>query len=801
MGTTTRTNPTATKKSTTKKSINKTTKKPTNKTTSKNINTRFRLNNLPHGIRTNINKMLSSNNKTTLKYVSKTTKNNNNKTKAPVNFKIVNPKSKFVLVSYWWGRGVVNKNTIRYYDVAGDELEIFAEDEVAIVSNIKKQMGGFTKEKVLKYFKDDMIPASIQKKYINSGITIKPNEIKTYEELKDRLIRDCVVNGVNYYFVEIPKFAKPGKYQEGINYKPEFILDALTFVNKRGNYGVFYIDSDMRVAKYPHLCDLDIDFGGYNWFGEVRDTMNIHDTRYSKNLVMCSGGSMFFSNSWQAKRLLQDWIAISKSHTTAADDRLLSMMVTKAMVMVEMKVYWFPLEYLWLDDKYNAKRHKSKFGFGHLINNHFGNKRQISRQEYIGIKKKDIVVYHPEKLTSEEMALDESKSTNNRVPAIWYTYTGRKARWESIDKKNPFVDIKSFYMNKHQIEHARVRDKYINDIGFEKVVKTVSCPKSCKVSKHKVVKPVTGPYVMFSIGTKIPKVNVIVAGDPDNKRDIVNAFYTVMKAYPSKSVVYIHPEYKINSTPSMFHIPNIDFMAVNIFAHPVYNKFTKGVNKFYHDPRTLQLLNPNVMFMANTPIMKNYLKLVLNTSGTATDAFSLAFNKYNMLYTTRCMWLPPTYGFYEKHRSLYTMAKINKAVIISTNITPKLLPVNLNNPYFRRLQGGYAENLDEYGNLTKYHQDLYNHEYENLFENGKMKNMNNTRSIKQRATKTRKLITPENKDRKKAFKQLLNPNIITNIRFNQPTKQNKQRAKLFRELPNMNTTNIMPVGRPVNKTL
>ena len=176
----------------------------------------------------------------------------------------IHPKSTFVVCSYWWGRGNVNKNSKKY-------------------SLQKVNING---KKVLRWRRDE-----------ENGRQLR------YEELLKRLIDDCNDLGLSYYFEEYPNFAKkeirgwkpfikgerkPGKrrgvsepapstnkrfnvkaqYQLGINFKAEFIN---TTLDKIKGKKLLYIDTDMRIESYPHLCDLDVDFMGYNWFNEVRD--------------------------------------------------------------------------------------------------------------------------------------------------------------------------------------------------------------------------------------------------------------------------------------------------------------------------------------------------------------------------------------------------------------------------------------------------------------------------------------------------------------------------------------------------
>jgi hypothetical protein len=77
---------------------------------------------------------------------------------------ILNPKSSFILVSYYWGEDVVNKGSVY-------------------------------------------------------GLT--------YGQQVKRIIKDCQKLNINYYFVRMIEFEKKGTYQQALSYKPGFIQKCL----------------------------------------------------------------------------------------------------------------------------------------------------------------------------------------------------------------------------------------------------------------------------------------------------------------------------------------------------------------------------------------------------------------------------------------------------------------------------------------------------------------------------------------------------------------------------------------------
>ena len=99
------------------------------------------------------------------------------------------------------------------------------------------------------------------------------------------------------------------QYQLGINFKAEFIN---TTLDKIGGKNLLYIDTDMRIENYPHLCDLDVDFMGYNWFNEVRDQQKFVSYEesapfYNPISMTVSGGILFFSQSKGSRHLANLW--------------------------------------------------------------------------------------------------------------------------------------------------------------------------------------------------------------------------------------------------------------------------------------------------------------------------------------------------------------------------------------------------------------------------------------------------------------------------------------------------------------
>ena len=133
---------------------------------------------------------------------------------------IVNKDSNFVVITYWWGRGNLNKNTQR---PCPEDL---------------KEGEPLTQQPIL------------------------------YEKMIDEWEKACRKYGCNFLAEEYPEFAVKGGYQHAINFKPYFIQLALEASYPRG---VLYIDGDMKVLSYPSVFDMhDIDYMARGWNTDSR---------------------------------------------------------------------------------------------------------------------------------------------------------------------------------------------------------------------------------------------------------------------------------------------------------------------------------------------------------------------------------------------------------------------------------------------------------------------------------------------------------------------------------------------------
>lgn len=220
-----------------------------------------------------------------------------------------------------------------------------------------------------------------------------------YEEMIDKWENECKNSKCNYLSVEYPEFTRPGGYQLAINAKPLFIKKCLELCEGRG---VLYIDGDMYIRKYPKIFDMpDVDFMARGWNIDPRASDRIVESiTVDPYTFETSGGTMFFSQSFESKRLLELWIEQTAKpiNSGKADDRILSLIINTRNLLLNMKIIQLPIEYLWLTLYYDE----------YLIDYEYYD------WDYT-LMTNSIFIEHPECLTSEETASGKG-AASNRLP-------------------------------------------------------------------------------------------------------------------------------------------------------------------------------------------------------------------------------------------------------------------------------------------------------------------------------------------------------------------------------------------------
>ena len=336
---------------------------------------------------------------------------------------IVNPESRFVVITYWWGRGNLNKNMQR---PCPEELKP------------------------------------------GQALTVQPI---LYENMIDRWEKACAKHKCNFLAEEYPEFAVRGGYQHAINFKPYFIELALKACSPRG---VLYIDGDMLIKIYPGICDMDdIDYMARGWNTDPRagGWKRTGKFCFDPYVFEMSGGTMFFGDTIHGRSLLKFWQKETSRYPGKADDRILSMAITRNKLLLPLTTIQLPLEYLWLDMEWDDYL-----------------------EEGPDYKKNKIAISHPECLTGEDRAADEGAATN-RYPAGYNRAVENliNCGWDEIyeyiffDNKKQIGPFRPYYdfLEEHEVADLyRFSDKYgpLNKVAKqnEKLVKQIQLTNSAE---------------------------------------------------------------------------------------------------------------------------------------------------------------------------------------------------------------------------------------------------------------------------------------------------------------------------------
>lgn len=351
----------------------------------------------------------------------------------PMKPTFVNPNSKFVVVTYWWGRGNLNKNTqvpcpedITDAIKEGMEEELIEEDEefaelqtnfLSARDAVRAAGASATAEQGIafrdlrtqrntylsNYFKRPDIIAAIKTASPRYEDKLRARgrfkEPIKFEAMIANWEASCRKANCNYMAVEYPDFVKPGGYQLAINAKPLFIRKSLDALNGRA---AMYIDGDMIINKYPAIFDIpNVDFMARGWNVDPRSAASKYKTGvcFDPYIFETSGGTMYFANTPASKTLLADWKKESDKpiNKGKADDRILSLIFTSKRYIPHTNTIQLPIEYLWLGELYNG-----------VIDS-------------ADMNQADVYIEHPECLTGEERAGEQSleASTNSREPKFY----------------------------------------------------------------------------------------------------------------------------------------------------------------------------------------------------------------------------------------------------------------------------------------------------------------------------------------------------------------------------------------------
>jgi hypothetical protein len=345
---------------------------------------------------------------------------------------IINEDSGFVVVTYWWGRGNLNKNTQRPCPEDRDELMEEEGIKDYMLKDLKKRKPDATVS--------DLDPVEVleELKAVAKIYKIKWKDPMKFEEMIGEWEDACRKHKCNFLAEEYPEFAVKGGYQHAINFKPYFIELALNACYPRG---VLYIDGDMKVKLYPAIFDMKgVDYMARGWNVDSRPSVQRDPSVcFDPYILETSGGTMFFGNTYHGRELLKIWQKGTIANPGKADDRIISLEITKHSLLAKMSTVQLPIEYLWLDIDYDVL------------------KKQYRSLTTTG----SIAITHPECLTGEDRAASEG-AASNRYPRSYDRYVTDliKCRKEIVyeyiqfDEKSQMETFRSYFswLKKHGID-------------------------------------------------------------------------------------------------------------------------------------------------------------------------------------------------------------------------------------------------------------------------------------------------------------------------------------------------------------
>lgn len=474
--------------------------------------------------------------------------------------KIINEKSNFVIITYFWGRGNLNRNMQRPCP-----FEIVDDPSLKI-----------TKHPIL------------------------------FEKMIDNWKESCTKHNCNHLVVEYPEFAVKGGYQNAINFKPYFIKKALDVCYPRN---VVYIDGDMTINKYPKIFDtINFDLAVRNWNIDDREN-NSRNICYNPYTIELSGGTMAYGNTLTARNILDKWIQETNlpANKKKADDTILSVTLSKFKYLLTANIILLPIEFLWLTLEYDDQIHEDKY------------------------VRKQIQIEHPHCLTSEDLAMNVSGSSENNRVAKGYDYYITNKR-DCKYRKSEFYEY-IYFQNKST---CNTFYPYLDILNENNLVNII--PYEYKFGDYnKVAK--NNYNMMRNIRRQCGEKKVIISYNEKilaklNNTHIKNKsekiIPLILKYLRAKQNVVVDRDFSsLRSLRNLVKITNenseLEFVCKNL------NSEVKRSQKQF----TLEMDKTRPFyFSCNNPILYNLLEMSSDF-----DAFTRHFNKsYMFISRIRCRW-------------------------------------------------------------------------------------------------------------------------------------------------------------------
>lgn len=515
---------------------------------------------------------------------------------------IVNPKSKFVVTTYWWGRGNLNRNVqhpcaayinedkkeILSYVLNYDYIKAIEdpiERQKAIDKEVEQELEVVNEAKVKDMVKNLKITEQEAKERL-----FRETPALRFEEMIQRFEDDCRKANCNFLTMEYP-FGRP-LYQAAINGKPAFIRRALEVCKGKGPNGtdlaIVYIDGDMRANVYPKIFDMDgVDFMARGWNIDPRSNKKYLEKQvcFDPYIFETSGGIQYFANTPASLDLLDTWELSNLANPGKADDRVISLAFNVFKYQCPLSYIQLPIEYLWLTDNYLF-------------------------QDPANTSVEKAIIEHPECLTAEDAAVGASASRTpdfyteliesathcERIGGKFYEYIFFPSK-DMVDTMGPYLD----YLSKA----TNANDELLFEvIPFDKEYgrHQATAERNIKISDEQTEIPTT--FDIPKILAQLKKGNDVTIGSDPRIEDL--------KKQPLEFIAY-NTAYSKDEPQDNEH----------------------SMDTTYPDLKPIFDMNKPMFFSAKNPVLYHILAMC-----DGPEHFTSVFNEsYTFLARVRCYWL------------------------------------------------------------------------------------------------------------------------------------------------------------------
>ena len=466
------------------------------------------------------------------------------------------------------------------------------------------------------------------KNVVNKGSIYK----LTYGQQVDRLIQDCKNTQTNYFFVRYPELEE-GKisYQDALGLKPYFIKICL---ERFPNHKCIFIDTDLRLLKYPVLFDVDADCWFINW-------SNLDFDCYNPYQLELSGAVLGFSNTHNSHTLLD--ILLKEYDPQYSEDKSFSGIITRNFLNIGCRCVWLPETYLYMFQNHTYVPHQ---GYTEIVN-------YSQELRDTNFRNSDLVLVHEDFETGALDDVYDNRVGKDRYPPKLDAQFGEKLRCINVK----FEIFNNWYLSSSQFKHYRT---LIENKLDEKIISVKSIPH-IKLEKFNIISGNGNtPYIFVFIHTSSNKTDKFIDFCEkknisykivNGSKNIPKILYTLMKKSTLPHVFINRIPKKI---PKELNTNNIDFMTYNI-----------NNDSNCYDPRILKVMNNDLIYFANNHIVLNFLKIWAyhNTSNFISlncqeKSLEYAFNITYAINIMRCFWFDGSTA--HKRKYLKVPKKVNK---------------------------------------------------------------------------------------------------------------------------------------------